>query len=36
MTAAHDSLADIEAANGVRTRGVQEARLSGPIGFILD
>ena len=29
-------LGRLEAANGVRARGVREARLSGPIGFILD
>ena len=29
-------LGRLEAANGVRQRGVGEARLSGPIGFILD
>ena len=29
-------LGRLEAANGVRARGVGEARLSGPIGFILD
>lgn len=29
-------LGKLEAANGIRARGVREARLSGPIGFILD
>ena len=29
-------LGKLEAANGMRSRGVGEARLSGPIGFVLD